>query len=85
MKLLPILFAFTKAKKKGAKETTECGCNAATVASSYISGSGTATCTAEGKKGRKGEGLFLHFRTHFLSRSFRLVLVHAKKKLSGKS
>ena len=65
MKLLPILLAFTEAKKKGSKETTECGCNVADVASSYINGSGTATCTAEGKKGRKGEGLFLHFSFHF--------------------
>ena len=58
MKLLPVLLAFTEAKKKGSKETTECGCNVADVASSYINGSGTATCTAEGKKGSKGKGLF---------------------------
>ena len=57
MKLLPILLAFAEAKKKSAKETTECGCNAETVASSYINGSGTATCTAEGKKASKGKGL----------------------------
>ena len=67
MKLLPILLAFTEAKKKGAKETTECGCNVETVASSYINGSGTATCTAEGKKSGKGKGLLILCFFYFFS------------------